>query len=422
MDKDQNTNNDNISETIDSNNNEENLKNITITNKNKNKINKNKPFVLNLKEEKDFMKKYIILERYFGAKSKQTQFNHLGAGTDDISNQQQNENNNNNKDEEITAESLELNKKNGILDRIGVYRDIYCMDAVQWLKENEISPQSSVITSLPDISEVSSMNLEQYKQWFTDTVSLITSKLDEKNVAIVYQTDIKRRWKMDRGIIEEYVDKGYLAQKGAEISGCKVIWHKIMTAHSNISNNKATFTHMICFSKNPTNIKYQENTPDIGARGSMVWSKAMGLNACVIAILYCRSIGSTTIIDPFCGKGSVLAVANVYGLNSVGVDLSSGKTKNSFNLQLDVETVNKFDPRVWQQSNNNKSNLLIKDNDNININDNDESDITNNNNDNNDNNDNNNTTTTTTSVFRKVKKQKNPSKQPQQQQNQKEIN
>ncbi|KAK5580741.1 hypothetical protein RB653_000765 [Dictyostelium firmibasis] len=377
-----------------------NVKMTTTTDKNKvenvNKqthknLNKNKPFVLNLKEEKDFMKKYIVLERYFGAKSKQTQFNCLGG--DEILNLQNNDDNKNH--EEITAESLELNKKKGIVDRFGVYRDIYCMDAVQWLKDNEISPQSSVITSLPDITEVSGMNLEQYKKWFTDTVSLITSKLDENNVAIVYQTDIKRRWKMDRSIIEEYVDKGYLAQKGAETSDCKVVWHKIMTAHNNISNNKATFTHMICFAKNPTNIKYQENTPDIGGRGSMVWSRAMGLNACVIAILYCRSIGSTTIIDPFCGKGSVLAVANVYGLNSVGVDLSSGKTKNSFNLQLDVETVNKFDSKVWQQSNNNKSNLLTKDDDNgddENIDDKSDTSVS----------------------KRKVKKQKNPSKKQQQ--------
>ncbi|EGC30060.1 hypothetical protein DICPUDRAFT_50950, partial [Dictyostelium purpureum] len=259
----------------------------------------------------------------------------------------------------MDVETLQLNKEKGLIDKFGVYRDVYCMDAVQWLNNNAIDPNTSVITSLPDITEVSGFTLEQYKQWFTNTVQLIASKLSDNNVGIVYQTDIKYHWKHDRSLIEEYIDKGYLAMKGIEAAGCKVVWHKIMAASDLtkmiITKNKSSFTHMICFAKQPTNIKYQDNTPDINTRGDMVWSRAMGLNACEISTSYVRGIGSHTVLDPFCGKGSVLAVANVYGLNGIGIDLSTSKFRNSFNLQLDSETIKKFSSNVWKQSNNYKN-------------------------------------------------------------------
>lgn len=44
----------------------------------------------------------------------------------------------------------------------------------------------------------------------------------------------------------------------------------------------------------------------------------MGFDACVMAVKYAKKFGSKCILDPFCGKGSVLAIANYYGLDSVG--------------------------------------------------------------------------------------------------------
>ncbi len=44
----------------------------------------------------------------------------------------------------------------------------------------------------------------------------------------------------------------------------------------------------------------------------------MGFDACVMAVKYAKKFGSTCIVDPFCGKGSVLAIANHFGMNSIG--------------------------------------------------------------------------------------------------------
>jgi tRNA G10 N-methylase Trm11 len=59
----------------------------------------------------------------------------------------------------------------------------------------------------------------------------------------------------------------------------------------------------------------------------------MGRRACELA---CRFVlthtKSHTVVDPFCGHGSVLAVANHLGLEAVGVELSPKRARKARNL------------------------------------------------------------------------------------------
>lgn len=61
----------------------------------------------------------------------------------------------------------------------------------------------------------------------------------------------------------------------------------------------------------------------------------MGLNACEEA---CRwllfNTQSRTVVDPFCGRGSVLAMANKLGFAAVGVDLSAKRCSLARRLVL----------------------------------------------------------------------------------------
>lgn len=196
-------------------------------------------------------------------------------------------------------------------------RTVICRDAVAWLKEqNKI--QGSVITSLPDLCEVP-MNINEWKEWFSMCVHEILMRLDEHECAIFYQTDVKL-FQTGQGFVE-WVDKSYLVNKGCENTPCKLVWHKIMsftsdiTKHS-ITKRKAGYSHMLCFRKDAT--RHDDAMPDVVPRGTMVWTKGMGFNACTMAVKYCKQIGSKCIVDPFCGKGSVLAVANYMGLDSIG--------------------------------------------------------------------------------------------------------
>ncbi|EGG20130.1 hypothetical protein DFA_07250 [Cavenderia fasciculata] len=279
---------------------------------------------------------------------------------------------NNEKDTQTYFESeydidmtIKENKIHVPKDRLKVTRQVYCIDAIEWLKNNELSPNTSVITSLPDIVEMSGYTLPQYKEWFVNAVRLITSKLSDNNVAIFYQTDIKRKWKKDKSVTEEYVDKGYMVQKGAELSECKVLFHKLMLSHpvetEVVTRNKASFTHMICIAKNPSSIMHQDNTPDVAPRGAMVWPKAMGLNACLVAVRFIRGVGSTSILDCFCGKGSVLGTANLLGLSSIGVDLSVAKCRNSHSLVIESSTIEKFNQTMWKEKQKKKDDGKEKD-------------------------------------------------------------
>jgi hypothetical protein len=71
--------------------------------------------------------------------------------------------------------------------------------------------------------------------------------------------------------------------------------------------------------------------------GEMPWSRAMGVNACKAA---CRFLIDETaarrVVDPFCGKGTVLAVANALGLDALGVELSGKRCRTARTLKVDL--------------------------------------------------------------------------------------
>jgi tRNA G10 N-methylase Trm11 len=56
----------------------------------------------------------------------------------------------------------------------------------------------------------------------------------------------------------------------------------------------------------------------------------MGLEACRLA---CRFVKEQTVcrtvVDPFCGRGTVLAAANEQGLDAVGVELAKKRARQA---------------------------------------------------------------------------------------------
>jgi SAM-dependent methyltransferase len=77
----------------------------------------------------------------------------------------------------------------------------------------------------------------------------------------------------------------------------------------------------------------------IADAGFMPGAKSMGVNACTYACKFVLKVTtSRTIVDPFCGFGTVLAVANDLGLDAVGVDLSKRMCRKARALNLSSET------------------------------------------------------------------------------------
>jgi hypothetical protein len=80
------------------------------------------------------------------------------------------------------------------------------------------------------------------------------------------------------------------------------------------------------------------STPDIlPSPGDKTWTRGMGTAACAAACQYILQHTTTrTVVDPFCGHGTVLAVANALGLDAVGVELSAKRARQAQQLKVDA--------------------------------------------------------------------------------------
>jgi hypothetical protein len=208
-------------------------------------------------------------------------------------------------------------------------RVVHQGDGVAWLRDTTLPPDHAVVTSLPDHSEVPLMGFEGWRRWFVDVAELACRQVADDAVAVFYQTDVKHdgRW----------IDKAYLVSRGAEAAGSATLWHKVVcrVPPGSISFGRPAYTHILCFSRS-LRLAPGQSSPDVLPRlGEMPWSRAMGADACdavcsfLLAHTACR-----TVVDPFCGLGTVLAVANRRGMDGVGVELSRRRASQARKLVL----------------------------------------------------------------------------------------
>ena len=191
-----------------------------------------------------------------------------------------------------------------------------------------------MITSMPDYSEFSSqdpaMSLEDWKSWFTRAASLVLSRCSDEGVTIFFQTDIKKDG--------TWVDKGYLCQKAAEELGHSLLWNKVVcrTAPGSVTYGRPSYSHMLCFSKN-VRADVALSTMDVLPRaGETTWTRGMGLEACLAACRFVlESTATRTVVDPFCGHGTLLAVANSLGMDAIGVELGRKRANKARALTMD---------------------------------------------------------------------------------------
>ncbi len=215
------------------------------------------------------------------------------------------------------------------MDELKIERKVFCEDAISWLNNFELHSGHSFLGSLPDISEFPGYSLERWKEWFEQTAALILSKTSPEGVAIFFQSDIKFE--------NEWVDKGYLVQKAAEKLGHKLLWHKIFcrVPPGMITFGRPAYSHMLCFSKTVVPDLSKSTADVIPDLGDKTWVRGMGLEASLVACHFILNETSTrTLVNPFCGEGSVLAAANFVGLHAVGIERSPKRAEKAQLLQV----------------------------------------------------------------------------------------
>ncbi|MFO0597158.1 MAG: SAM-dependent methyltransferase [Myxococcaceae bacterium] len=208
-------------------------------------------------------------------------------------------------------------------------REVHCTDGVAWLRAQQFDEGDAIVTSLPDSSEVPGLGFEGWRRWFIETSALICQQLAPNGVAVFYQTDVKREG--------TWVDKGFLVSLGAEQAGAACLWHKVTcrAPAGTITFGRPAYAHLVCFSRGLRLEKGQSFADVLPRLGEMTWARAMGLEAChAIAKFLVRDTKTTRVIDPFCGVGTMLAVANQHGLNAVGVELSPKRAAKARELTL----------------------------------------------------------------------------------------
>lgn len=211
-------------------------------------------------------------------------------------------------------------------------RMIHQAEAVAWLKERGTLAGASVVTSLPDVSELPQLGFDGWCRWFEDAAAVIMGSVPTEGVAIFFQSDIRHAG--------HWVDKGAMVARGAERAGGHLLFHRIVCRHpaGTLSSGRATYSHLLGFAsaaRPPSGHPRADVIPDAGF---VPGKKAMGVNACLAACQFVlQDTPTRAIVDPFCGWGTVLAVANALGMDSVGVDLSSRMCRRARALDLSAD-------------------------------------------------------------------------------------
>eukprot|EP00933_Yihiella_yeosuensis_P028175 TRINITY_DN21982_c0_g1_i1.p1 TRINITY_DN21982_c0_g1~~TRINITY_DN21982_c0_g1_i1.p1 ORF type:complete len:329 (-),score=62.78 TRINITY_DN21982_c0_g1_i1:64-1050(-) len=220
-----------------------------------------------------------------------------------------------------------------------VRREVVCADAIEWLqKQGALPPRSLVYTSLPDSTEVREVipTYEGWKVWFEEAARSVLLALPPGGIAVFYQTDVRQA---DRG----HTSKSYMVLKaGEDTPGIDLLWHKIVHfgCIDECAYNKVQYTHLLCFWKPPSEgadlPDLGTTIPDIVSRGEKPWglknsARCMGAGATLAVVKWAakRLPQVDTIVDPFCGAGTALAIANELGLHALGVDNSSKRCKQA---------------------------------------------------------------------------------------------
>jgi hypothetical protein len=209
-------------------------------------------------------------------------------------------------------------------------REVFAGDGLDWLKKATITPSHALVTSLPDFGEIPQFQrVEGWEMWALGVTMEICGRLADRAVAVFYQSDIRQegRW----------IDKSYLVTHGARQVGMECLFHKIVcrAPAGAISRARSGYAHLLGYSRK---LRLPDDRPSrdvIPQQGKMSWARAMGTAACEdVCEFLLRWTECRIVVDPFCGMGTMLAVANAYGLDAIGIEKNRSRAERAARLRF----------------------------------------------------------------------------------------
>ena len=199
-----------------------------------------------------------------------------------------------------------------------------------WLRANPAVAGASVVTSLPDVSELGT-TLDRWRDFFSEAAAACLAATPPAGVTVFFQTDIKRdgRW----------VSKAAPILLAAETAGAGLLWHKVVCRKpvGTALMGRPGYSHLLAFSQEARDEAARATADVLPELGDMPWSHSMGLAAAQVAVQFIRRASPTTerILAPFCGTGAVLAVANRAGLHAVGIERNRKRAEAARSLRVE---------------------------------------------------------------------------------------
>jgi hypothetical protein len=208
-------------------------------------------------------------------------------------------------------------------------RQVYRAEALAWLAEHPADANAAIVTSLPDFSELRELEFEAWRTWFVLAATSALAWVKANGFAIFFQTDVRRRG--------TWIDKSFLLLCAAESAGARLLWHKVIcrTPPDTLAHGRAGYSHLLCFTRSAEFASSSQSPDVIADAGFKPAENGMGVAACSLACRFLlEETGARSVVDPFCGRGTVLAVANGLGLDAIGVDRSARRCSEARKLDL----------------------------------------------------------------------------------------
>jgi hypothetical protein len=210
---------------------------------------------------------------------------------------------------------------------IQTHREVHDGDGVAFLRAAPLAADVALVTSLPDVSELA-MSLDDWREWFIGVASLACRQTHAGAVTMFFQSDIVHDG--------QWVDKGHLVSLAAERARVPCVFHKIVCrAPAGKAIGRPGFSHLQAFSRT-LSASAARGLPDVLPRlGAVPWARAMGVEACELVCRYLLDFTSCrNVLDPFCGVGTMLAIANNHGMGAIGVEIAPRRAARARTLRL----------------------------------------------------------------------------------------
>lgn len=195
-------------------------------------------------------------------------------------------------------------------------------DGLAWMRAQPAACGTSVITSLPDVSELPELGFDGWQRWFVAAARAVLRWVPANGMAIFYQSDVLHE--------QVWVSKSHLVMQAADAEAARLAWHKIVCRRPAGTSTwgRASYSHMLCFTRGEVPALQAASADVLPDAGPSAWARGMGHAACEVACRYLQKHTQTRcIVDPFCGRGSVLAVAHALGFEVIGVELSKKRCR-----------------------------------------------------------------------------------------------